>query len=323
MTVSIIGEFAGEPVHEAVLTSDAGVEVSVMSWGAVVRSWTVPDAGGAPRQVTLGFDTFAPYPQWSRSFGVVAGRLANRVRDGRFTLDGTTYQLDRNKGPHHLHGGSEGLGQQNFTLEADGRRARLTLDSPDGAMGYPGAVRFTVDISLDGHTLTFDMTGEPDRRTPIALAQHSYYVLGGPVADHVLTVAAGHTTETDELNVPTGPLLPVEGTALDFRTPRRIGDTPLDDNFCLTGATPAAVLEGEAMRLTLVTDRPGLQVYDSFDMPDIPVPGHDGVRYGPWSGIALEGQDWPDAVNHPSFPDVIAAPDRPYRQTTSVTIEPK
>lgn len=320
MTVRRIGTHGGEPVLEARLASDAGVELAVMSWGAAVRDWRVPDASGAMRIVTLGFETFEPYPEHSRSFGIVAGRLANRVREGRFSLGGRTIQLDRNKGPDHLHGGGRGLGRRIWNLEADERRARLTITSPDGEMGYPGNVDFTVEIALDGHTVTFDMTGVPDEPTPIALAQHSYYHLGGPLSEHRLMVAADRVTVTDERNVPTGALAEVAGTDLDFRAPRRLGDTRLDDNFCLTGASPAAVLESEAMRLELDTDRPGLQVFTADDFPEFPVPGLGGRRYGPRAGVALEAQDWPDSVNHDHFPDVVATPDRPYRQTTRVTI---
>lgn len=321
MSIETFGTYRGQPVHRATLASDA-VTLSLLSWGALVQSWQVATPGG-PVEATLGFETFDPYPQHSRSFGIVAGRIANRVRDGRFILDGKTYQLDLNKGAHHLHGGAEGLGRQLWSMEADGSRARLTLTSPDGEMGYPGTVAFTVDIVLDGATVTFDMTGVPDRPTPIALAQHSYYALGGPVAEHVLMVAADRTTVTDADNVPTGPLAPVAGTWLDFRAPRAIADTKLDTNFCLTAGAPAATLAGRDLALTLATDKPGLQVYTAHDFPQIPVPGLNGAHYGPWAAVALEAQDWPDSVNHDTFPDVIATPDRPYRQTTSVTILPR
>lgn len=322
MGIVRLGTHEGHPVDEAHLV-DGGVEVRLMSYGAVLRDWRVPDRTGAPRAVTVGFERFEPYPQWSRAFGIIAGRVANRVRNGRFTLDGVAYQLDRNEGPHHLHGGRRGLGRRLWHIEAEGPHARLTLTSRAGDMGYPGTVVFTVDATLAGHTLTFDMSGVPDRPTPIALAQHSYYRLGGAPADHRLAIAAEATTMTDEEKLTTGAFAPVAGARVDFRRLRRVGTEPLDDNFCLTQRTPAAVLEGADMRLTLVTDRPGLQAYNAYDAPPIPVPGHSGQHYGPFCGIALEAQDWPDAVNHPHFPPVIATPERPYRQTTSITIAPR
>ena len=319
----VFGEHEGRPVHEAMLRSDAGVEVSLLSYGALVRDWRVPDRNERPRTVTLGFDTFEPYPQHSRSFGIIAGRVANRVRDGRFTLGGQTYQLVRNDGGNHLHGGSVGLGRRVWTMEADDAHARLTIDSADGEMGYPGKVRFIVEVRLEGFALSFTMRGEPDRATPIALAQHSYYALGGDPRAHELTVAARRVTATDERNVATGEVVDVDGTRYDFRSPRPVGSGKIDINYCLDRCDPAAVLVGETMRLTLTTDRPGLQVYNAHDMPIIPVPGLGGARYAPYAGIALEAQDWPDALNNAHFPKIIATPDAPYEQRTTVTIAPR
>ena len=319
----VFGEHEGRPVHEAMLRSDAGVEVSLLSYGALVRDWRVPDRSERPRTVTLGFDTFEPYPQHSRSFGIIAGRVANRVRDGRFTLGGQAYQLDRNDGANHLHGGSVGLGRRVWTMEADDAHARLTINSADGEMGYPGKVRFTVEVRLEGFALSFTMRGEPDRATPIALAQHSYYALGGDPRAHELTVAAHRITATDERNVATGEIVEVDGTRYDFRSPRPVGSGKIDINYCLDRGDPAAVLLGEAMRLTLATDRPGLQVYNAHDMPIIPVPGLGGARYAPYAGIALEAQDWPDALNNAHFPNIVATPDAPYEQRTTVTIVPR
>jgi aldose 1-epimerase len=321
--VERIGTYEGQPVLQARLVSDTGVEVDVLSFGAIVRDWRVPDRAGVPRTVTLGFDTFEPYVANSRAFGALCGRVANRIRYGRFTLDGAQYQLDLNRGPDHIHGGSRGLGQQLWAMDADGRKAWLTLTSPDGDMGYPGTVRFAATITVEGNTVTFDLTAEPDRPTPVNLAQHSYYRLGGTVAEHVLTVAAHRVCDLDERFMPTGEIVDVTGTPLDFSVPRAIGVTEIDRNYCLDSGDPACVLEGLDYRLTLSTDRPGLQVYDAFNMPPVAVPGLGGVMYGPFSGIALEAQDWPDAVNHPAFPSIIATPDRPYRQTTRVTIVPR
>lgn len=317
------GTYEGRPVRQARLRSDAGVEVDVLAFGGVLRDWRVPDRNGTARSVTLGFDSFEPYADNSRAFGAICGRVANRIRDGRFTLDGTTYQLDRNRPPYHIHGGRRGLGHQLWDIEADGRTARLTLTSPDGEMGYPGTVRFTVTFGLDGHTLTFDMTGEPDRPTPINLAQHSYYRLGGPVAEHTLQVDAHRVCDLDATFVPTGEIVDIRGTPLDFRAARPIGATEIDRNFCLDGGAPAGVLEGRDYRLEIATDRPGLQVYDAFNLVPVATPGLGGVRYGPFCGVALEAQDWPDAVNHPAFPSIVATPERPYRQTTRITVTPR
>ncbi len=312
------GTIGGKPVHEATLR-DGDVEISVLSHGATMRDWRVPDASGRHQSVILGFDDIGPYTDNKRSFGILAGRIANRVRDGRFTLNGQTYQLDQNQNGNHLHGGSQGIGRQHWDMEADEKSARLTLRSPDGAMGYPGNVDFTYVISLDGHTVTFDITAVPDRPTPIAPAQHNYYRLGAPLAEHVMTIPASRTTAVDDGLIPTGELNTVDGTPLDFRTPKRIGDQKIDDNFCLDGEL-ACHLQTSAYVLTMKTDRPGLQVFTGFTLPQFETPGHDGIVYGPFAGVALEAQNFPDTVNNPSFGNIIATPDRPYRQTTRVTI---
>ncbi|MEM9221154.1 MAG: aldose epimerase family protein [Pseudomonadota bacterium] len=320
--MQVFANHKGEAVYEAVLTSNAGVSVSILSLGAIVRDWRVPRRDGSMRSVTLGFDDFEPYIGNEKAFGIVAGRIANRVRNGRFSLDGTDYQLDLNMPPDHIHGGAGGLGKRVWQMESDGQRARLTCDSPDGEMGYPGTVSFAVEIALSDHTVTFHMTAAPDRPTPIALAQHSYYHLGGPVGEHTFQVAADKVTELGPRKIPTGAIVDTGGTPLDFRRARALGDTEMDINYCLESADPAAVLTGADYRLELRTDRPGLQIYNGYDFKPMDSAGHDGRRYGPFPGIALEAQDFPDAINHPAFPSVVCTPQSPYRQTTSVTVVP-
>ncbi|MEM8550818.1 MAG: aldose epimerase family protein [Pseudomonadota bacterium] len=322
MTITTVGTIGDRTVKQATLSS-GDATVTILSYGAILRDWRVTGPDGVARSVTLGFADLTPYAANIKSFGIVAGRIANRVRDARFTLDGAVHHLDVNHGRDHLHGGAEGLGKQHYLMGADGASARLIHESPDGAMGYPGNVTFTFDITLKGHTLTFDLRAVPDRPTPIALAQHSYYRLGAPLAEHRLTIAADTVTSVDARNIPTGAFTPVAGGPLDFRTARTLGNAELDHNFCLTGADPAAVLETELYRLTLSTDRPGLQAYSAYNFPRFTDQGHDGAQYGPHAGLALEAQDYPNAVNIPDFGNVIATPEAPYRQVTSVTIAPQ
>lgn len=321
--MKVFGAHPHGPVHQATLAS-SDCEVDVLSYGAIVRDWRVRTPTGW-RTVTLGFDTFAPYLENPRSFGIVAGRVANRVRNARFTLDGEEHQLDPNRAPHHIHGGREGFGKRLWTMEADAESVRLTLESADGDMGYPGTARIAVVMRLEGSSLTFDMTGEADAPTPISLAQHSYYNLSGAptVADHRYRVAASRRTVLDGDGVPTGEVAPLG--AFDARGWRGATDQPLDLNYCLDARTegePAAVVEAGGLTLSLHTDQPGLQVYNAHNMDDVAAPGLSGRAYGPFAGLALEAQHWPDAVNQPHFPSVIARPGAPYRQTTTVTIAP-
>lgn len=321
VTIAPFGAHPDGPVEQATLSSDV-MEVDVLSYGAIVRDMRVMTARGW-RTVTLGFETLEPYLVNPRSFGIIAGRVANRVKDAAFVLDGTRYDLEANRARHHIHGGSEGLGKLLWQVERADDGVRLRHHSPHGHMGYPGAVTFTAEIALADSQLTFRLQGQPDRPTPISLAQHSYYNLTGDetVADHQLTVAADRMTAADADNVTIGAVVPLPPD-LDFRASRPVAERPLDLNFCLTGENPAAQLSGGGLVLDLKTDQPGLQVYNAFNMTDVTAPGLGGRRYGPFAGLALEAQMWPGALHNPDFPSIIATPDNPYQQTTTITVRP-
>lgn len=321
------GRLEGREVREAVLET-AAARVAVLSYGCVVRDWRV---AGAP--MALGFERFEDYPLHSRSFGIVAGRVANRTARGRFRLDGVDYQLPVNNGPNHLHGGVLGLGRRIWGMETDARAnaVRLTYASPDGEEGYPGAVDFAVTIRLAGARLIFEMEGRPDRPTPVNLAQHNYYSLGcGDALGFEVEIRADRYTPVDETLIPTGEIAPVAGGPLDFQRARRMVDAagapvPIDLNLVLEDGRDAAAPAAEVFapesgrRLRLWTDQPGLQVFNAPEM-DIPVPGLEGRRYGRFAGLCLEAQHFPDSLNHPHFPPIIATPEAPYRQVTSVEI---
>jgi aldose 1-epimerase len=205
--------------------------------------------------------------------------------------------------------------------------AHLHYLSPDGEEGYPGTVEFEVTYRLQGPRLVCEMRGTPDRPTPINLAHHAYYNLGGrgTVQDHVLCVDAAEHTPLDEELIPVGSIEPVEDTPLDFREPRTIGDTALDNHLVLRPdrdrGAPAAWARcprtGHLLRLW--TDQPGLQVFDAPTMT-IPVPGHEGERYGPFAGLCLEAQHFPDSMHNPDWPSIVRTPDAPYFQRLEVEI---
>jgi len=330
--MKVIGHHNGQEVREAVLES-AGARIAIMNYGCVIRDWRV-EAQGRAIPCVLGFESFDPYPEHSKSFSIIAGRVANRTAGGRFTLDDETYQLPINNGPNHLHGGPEGLGKRIWEMEADGDAVALSYHSPDGEMGYPGAVDFRVVFRLNGARLTCEMTARPDRPTPINLAQHNYYNLNGArdIRGHILQIDADRYTPVDDVLIPTGVLAPVEGTQLDFRTPARIGDRDpdrvgADHNLVLnagrTEETPAAVLRSDetGLQLSIRTDQPGIQLFTAAPM-QIGVPGHDGVTYGPYGGVCLEAQHYPDSLNRPDWPPIIAAPHAPYFQWLEMEIAP-
>ncbi|KFC68720.1 Aldose 1-epimerase [Devosia sp. LC5] len=325
IAVSTFGEHAGKRVDQFRLVSDTGVEVDLIGYGVVVRDWRVPVAG-APRSVVLGFDNFDAYPAHSPHLGSLAGRVANRIKNASFDLDGKTYNLPANAGNLQLHGGTEGLGRQVWDGEVDeaNTAVRFTHFSPDGAMGYPGNVNFTATYRLKGHRLLLELTATTDRATPISLVQHQYFNLGtsADVLDHTIQVNSSAYTQLGEDLAPTGAILPSAGTAYDLRQPRSMRDSngaPVDYDIGMvldTGrnhADPIATVVGpdKALTLKLWSDRPGVQVYNGV-WTDIPVPGLGGRHYGKHAGFCLEDQAFADAVHNPHFPNVIYSPERPY-----------
>lgn len=319
------GTHEGAPVSRVTL-SGGGLTARIIDWGAVVQDLRME---GHPAPLVLGFDRFEDYPAASPHFGAIAGRYANRIAEGRFTLDGREHRADRNfLGRHSLHGGSLGTGRRMWRFGAvSADRATLHLTCADGEMGFPGRLEIACTYSLAEGALAVDLTATTDAATLCNLAHHSYFNLtdGGRtgVQDHLLEVAAGAWTPVDDTLIPTGHVVPVDGTAFDFRAPRPIGDAghPLDHNFCLAAgrrapahaATLRSVTSGVAMEVW--TTEPGLQVYDGKGAGR-DRPGLDGIAYPPFAGVALEPQVWPDSPNRPYFPQAVLRPGETYRQRT-------
>lgn len=310
---------------------DGDVSVTMLDYGVTMQDWLVPLNGGRQR-VVLGFADAQDYPTRNRSYlGVVAGRVANRIAGARFTLDGETFELPANNGPNTLHGGPDGLSKQWWKIEPDGARAvRFTHRSPDGAMGFPGTVDFTITVRLDGTTLTYDMAARPDRPTPINLALHTYWNLmgTGPVWDHELQMQAGHYLPVDEGLIPTGEIASVDGTMFDFRKFRRLGDADperigSDINMVLApGDGPQAAMRApNGLLFRLWTDQPGIQFYTGANLN--PMGGaFAGQTHDRFGGVCLEPQHFPDAVNQPGFASIIATPEKPYSQHLKIDISP-
>jgi aldose 1-epimerase len=333
ISVSTFGTHEGKRVDQFRFTSDTGVVVDIIGYGVAVRDWRVPVKGGT-RGVVLGLNSLADYVEHSPHLGAIAGRVANRIAGASFTLHGKTYQLPANHGPNSLHGGPEGLGLQVWQGEVDEKAnaVRFTHLSPDGHMGYPGTVTFTATYSLAGNRLRLDMRAEADAETPISLVQHQYFNLGtgDTVLDHKYRVAASAYTEVDAALIPTGAILPVDGTKWDFRNAKTMRDgngaaVEFDGNVVLDDGRdfgePVAVVESPEGDLTLHlwTDQPGLQIYNGVTT-DIAVPGLDGRHYGKHAGFCLEDQAFPDAVHRPYFPNIIHGPERPYRHWCEIEI---
>ena len=322
MSVEIFGHLpGGEAVHRLRL-SGGGLSMHLLTFGAVVQDLRL---AGHAAPLVLGFDRLEPYLTHQVYFGCTVGRYANRIAEGRCRIDGRDLTLERNeRGRTHLHGGSAGAARKIWRLEEHGTdMARLSLTLPDGEMGYPGNLRIAASFRLlPGGLLDILYEAETDAPTLCNLAHHSYFALGD-----LLTVRMRIDAETylpvDAWNIPTDGPAPVAGTPYDFRAGREIGaggPPRIDHNFCLSQARvpirPVAWLTAPSgLSLEVRTTEPGLQVYDAHGM-DLPLAGLDGQSLGPYAGIALEPQVWPDSPNHPDFPQALLRPGESYRQHT-------
>lgn len=300
------------PALRRVVLQDGDVKVTLLNYGCITRNWTV---GGV--EMVKSFSKAESYLTDPYATGIIAGRVANRTAFGRFTLDGQRIRLSRNEGPHHLHGGQQGLGKRYWNIEPHSpKSARLSYHSPEGEEGYPANVDFTVDISLSGYSLTYNMHAMPDRPTPVNLAQHTYYTLGGAgqIWGGKLTLAANRYTPADAAGIPSGEIAPVANTTLDFRQPRALGpaDAALDTNLLFPetrdAVAPVAQFRANGYALRMWSDQPGMQLYTGAHLPQ------------PNTALCLEPQAPPNALNQPAFPSIIATPSQPYRQALTVEI---
>jgi aldose 1-epimerase len=328
----------GAPVEIYTLANRKGIEARIMTYGATLVSLRLPDRNGRFDDVNLGFDDLAGYLGAHPYFGVVVGRYANRIAQGRFTLGGVTYTLARNNNGNSLHGGLKGFdkavwkGQPVHGHGAVG--VRLTYLSKDMEEGYPGNLSATVVYTLtDADELTIAYEAVTDKATPVNLTNHAYLNLAGQgrgdILGHVLELRADTYTAVDSAAnlIPTGEIKPVRGTPLDFTAPHAIGERiaqvegGYDHNFVLRGgggalALAARVFEPSSGRvLEIFTDQPAIQLY-SGNFLDGTVKGKGGTVYQKHFGFCLETQHFPDSPNHGNFPSTILEPGKKYATAT-------
>lgn len=321
------GEMPDGTAVARVTIRGGGLTARFLSYGAVLQDLRLDGHGPA---LVLGFESLDPYLRHSPYFGATAGRCANRIRGARFELDGETFRTDPNALDRHtLHGGRAGIGKRVWTVaEATESAVALTIEQPDGDMGFPGRLRIRAEFSLPGDgVLAIRYRAETDRPTLCNLAHHSYFALddSGTVLDHRLAIAGETYLPTDADFVPTGEVRPVAGTPYDLCGGPTIraanAGGPMDCNFCL-GRARAPIREvgwlespASGVRMAIRTTEPGIQVYDAARI-DVPVPGLDGRRMGNYAGVALEPQVWPDAIHHPDWPQAVLRPGETYDQRT-------
>lgn len=302
-----------------------GLTATFTEWGASLVDLRL-DRHDAP--LVLGLADLSDYAAGHASYmGATAGRCANRIGHATYTLDGETHHLDANfEGKHMLHGGSKGMGKQVWTVTDHGDDAiTLTLDLPDGHMGFPGRLSTEARFSCGPDaTLRVEYRATTDKPTLCNLAHHSYFCLddSGDIAGHRLWVDADRYVTVDAGLIPTG-AASVEGTSFDFRDGRALpGESLLDHNLCLSDARVSLrevgrlMSERSGVTMRIATTEAGIQVYDGAKLAT-PVDGIGGRRYGPNAGIALEPQVWPDAPNHPDFPSAVLRPGETYEQIST------
>lgn len=319
----------GQTVEKITLSNDA-ISVSILTLGAIVQDVRLP---GVDYGLTLGSDQVAAYEGPLISYGSLIGPVVNRISGARATLNGQDLNLEKNfLGKHTLHSGTNGTHTRIWTVaDCTDDRLCLTLDLADGDCHLPANRRITVTYQLAGAAVSFRVQARCDAPTLMNLANHSYWNLDGTsnYAGHRLSIAADrYLPATDEL-IPTGQILPVARTAFDFRSGRVLAASDAefyDHNFCVSDArralTPVARLTGTSgISLGIETTEPGLQLYDGGTMNGGGYRGHLGAVYGPYHGLALETQLWPDAPANPDFPSIVLDPGTEYDALTRYSLQ--
>ncbi len=314
-------------IRSFTLSNGRGLVLRAINYGAIVTELHVPDRDGKTADVALGMKDVDAYLAGHPYFGCTAGRCANRIAEGRFSIDGRPFQVTRNNGPHHLHGGARGFDRRVWDVDAaDASSVRFSLRSPDGEEGYPGTVNAQVVYALTPENeFRVEMTATADAPTLVNLAHHTYWNLAGQgtILDHVLTLDADRYTPVDATLITTGELAEVEGTPFDFRRPKRVGDDldrvpgGYDHNFVVRagdGLRRAARLEDPASGrwMELFATEPGIQFYTG-NFLDGTAKGKGGAAYRRHAGLCLETQKYPDAVNKPGWPSPVLRPGETYR----------
>ena len=336
-----------KPVKLYTLKNQNGMEVCITNYGARVVSLCVPDKNGNPTDVVLGFDNIAQYADTLNSptdYSSSVGRYANRIKDAKFTLNGTEYQLKKNDGPNCLHGGGNtGWMHQVYDAEQIGDSVlRLTIVAPDGENGFPGKVMAVTTYKVTSDNM-LDITweAETDKPTIINQTNHNYYNLSGdftqPCYDMVLYVNADNFTPSDKLYIPTGEIKSVEGTPMDFRTPHAIGDsiqsqfdqiqnaTGYDHNFCLntyqdgkgddTQVCASLYSPKTGIFMEMYTNEPGVQVYSGNFQGvgnEVNIHHKNNLVYPKHVSVCLESQKYPDSPNHPEWASPVLNPGEKY-----------
>lgn len=333
-------EVDGKKVSLYILKNANNASVSITNYGGRVVNLYVPNKDGGLTDVSLSYDKLDSYIEPGDGFfGALIGRFGNRIGKGKFVLDGKTYNLELNDGTNTLHGGTNGFYAKVWNADqVTDKSITLSYISPDGEAGYPGTLNVKVTYTLDdNNSLKIDYEATTDKKTVVNLTNHAYFNLNGEgddtILDHELMINANTITPVDETLIPTGKLMPVEGTPFDFNTPTKIGDRidadhqqlkygkGYDHNWVLnkakglqTVATISSPKTGIVM--DVITEEPGLQFYSGNFMTGEKNNGKGGKAYGLRSAFCLETQHFPDSPNQPTFPSTVLTPGSTYKTST-------
>lgn len=335
----VFGSHNGKEVYLLTLTNKPGNVIRITNYGAKITWIEVPDKKGKKENLTFGYDTFEETIKGDMSFGSVVGRFANRIANGKFTLDGVVYNTPVNNGPNTLHGGPAGWHSVVWNTEVlkDSKfpAVKFTYVSPDMEEGFPGTVNVSITYTwTDNNEIIMDYTSSTDKRTIVNVTNHAYFNLhgagNGNILDHVLTLKASAFTPVDSVMIPTGEIRPVAGTPFDFNTPHpigeRIGDKydqlilgrGYDHNYILDNKEEIDVTVYEPVNgrmLEVITDQPGMQLYTGNFLDGTKM-GHGGKPFIYRSGMCLESGHYPDSPNHADFPTTVLNPGETFKSTT-------
>lgn len=326
------GNFENKPVTAYTIVNETGMQVTVINYGATITQIITSDKEGMPGNVVLGFDSLEGYIQNGHQFhGCVVGRYANRIADAKFSLDGKEYSITKTHSPFCLHGGTKGFDKVWWDIEEINDSAlKLTYTSVDGEEGFPGNLHVEMIYSLNNNNeLVLDYTAHTDKATPINLTNHCYFNLSSgkeaTISDHELKINASRYTEADENLVPTGKILSLKNTPIDFTDAKKVGRDiqaagGYDHNMILDNPQNKAAelhdpVSGRFMEM--FTTEPAVQLYTGNALHFDHESTGSRSSFIQYAGLCLEAQHYPNSPNEPSFPNTILRPGETYRQTTS------
>lgn len=298
------------------IRNKSGAEIRLTNFGATVTSVKMPDKNGELTEIALGYEKIEPYLTNPNYFGSTVGRFANRIAGGRFTLNGTEYNLSVNEGENTLHGGAKGLSKRIFEAQPLGDEVIFTYKSEDGDQGFPGNLELKVSFVLtEENAVIISYDALSDKDTIISLTNHTYFNLNGckrDILNNIVQINSNEITAVDDKLIPTGEFLQVSGTPYDLREPIALSayvPDPLkcgyDVNYVVEKDDCASVYSPDTnIKMRVKTDLPGVQLYTAGALSD-PTPGRNDSIYKPFYGLCLETQNFPDAIHRPEFPSCV------------------